>query len=106
MKHHTIYSTSDISFIRNYTLLKNRTIQLSILILSLFFIQNNLTAQTILSKIVIDAGHGGKDPGASGKYSREKDVVLSIALKTGQLIKKKYPDVEIIYTRKTDVFIP
>jgi len=72
----------------------------------MFFIQNNLSAQTILNKIVIDAGHGGKDPGASGKYSREKDVVLSVALKTGQLIKKKYPDVEIIYTRKTDVFIP
>jgi len=55
---------------------------------------------------VIDAGHGGKDPGASGKYSREKDVVLAIALKTGQLLKKKYPNLEIIYTRKTDVFIP
>jgi len=66
----------------------------------------SISAQSSLNKIVIDAGHGGKDPGASGKYSREKDVVLSIALKTGQLLKKKYPNIEIIYTRKTDVFIP
>ena len=106
MKHHTIYSTSNIYFPKKYISLKYSTIRLAIFVISLFFIQNNLSAQTILNKIVIDAGHGGKDPGASGKYSREKDVVLSIALKTGQLIKTKYPDVEIIYTRKTDVFIP
>ncbi|NOR87043.1 MAG: N-acetylmuramoyl-L-alanine amidase [Bacteroidales bacterium] len=71
----------------------------------LLFNPRNINAQTTLSKIVIDAGHGGKDPGASGKYSREKDIVLAIALKTGQLIKERYPQVEIIYTRKTDVFI-
>lgn len=63
-------------------------------------------AQNYLNKIVIDAGHGGKDPGASGKYSREKDVVLKVALQTGQELKKLHPDIEIIYTRKTDVFIP
>ena len=63
-------------------------------------------AQQVLNKIVIDAGHGGKDPGASGKYSREKDVVLAIALKTGAFIKEMHPDVEIVYTRKTDIFIP
>ncbi len=63
-------------------------------------------SQARLQKIVIDAGHGGKDPGASGKYTREKDVVLNVALQTGKIIKQKYPDVEIIYTRQTDVFIP
>lgn len=63
-------------------------------------------SQNYLDKIVIDAGHGGKDPGASGKYSREKDVVLKIALQTGKELKKLYPDLDIIYTRKTDVFIP
>ena len=72
----------------------------------LLFSTNSAYSQNTLKKIVIDAGHGGKDPGASGKYSREKDVVLAIALKTGNLLKKKYPNLEIIYTRKTDIFIP
>jgi len=58
-----------------------------------------------LSVIVIDAGHGGKDPGAVGKNSMEKNIVLSIALKLGKLINDKYPDVKVIYTRSSDVFI-
>ncbi len=58
-----------------------------------------------VSRVVIDAGHGGKDPGALGTYSREKDIALSIALKTGEYIKKYLPEVEVIYTRKTDVFV-
>lgn len=59
-----------------------------------------------LKTIVIDAGHGGKDPGALGKFTKEKDVVLSVALKFGNLIKENYPDVNVIYTRSTDVFVP
>lgn len=55
-------------------------------------------------KIVIDAGHGGKDIGTSGKFSKEKDVALSIALETGNIIKQYLPDVEVIYTRKDDSF--
>lgn len=66
----------------------------------------DIQSQNLVDRIVIDAGHGGKDPGASGKHSREKDIVLSIALKTGKLIEKNLKDVNIIYTRKTDVFIP
>lgn len=61
-----------------------------------------------LKKVVIDAGHGGRDPGAispDGKV-REKNITLSVALKLGELINKRYPDVEVIYTRKTDIFIP
>jgi N-acetylmuramoyl-L-alanine amidase len=54
---------------------------------------------------VIDAGHGGKDPGTSGRRSREKDVVLSLALQVGKYIQENLPDVEVIYTRKSDVFI-
>ena len=65
------------------------------------FSQNN----GVIRKIVIDAGHGGKDPGAVGKNSREKDITLSIALKTGSYIERNFPDVEVIYTRKTDRFI-
>lgn len=56
--------------------------------------------------VVIDAGHGGKDSGALGKKSKEKDIVLAIALKTGKYIKKYLPDVKVVYTRTTDVFIP
>ena len=58
-----------------------------------------------LRRVVIDAGHGGKDPGTVGKRSREKDVVLSLALRVGHYIEENLPDVEVIYTRKTDVFI-
>lgn len=56
-------------------------------------------------KVVIDAGHGGHDPGALGKHSNEKDIALAIALKAGKLIEKNLRDVEVIYTRKTDVFV-
>ncbi len=56
-------------------------------------------------KVVIDAGHGGKDPGALGRRSKEKDIALSIALKTGAYINKYLPDVEVIYTRDNDEFI-
>jgi N-acetylmuramoyl-L-alanine amidase len=58
-----------------------------------------------IKKVVIDPGHGGKDPGAVGKKSKEKDIVLSIALKTGKYIEDNLPDVEVIYTRKTDEFV-
>jgi N-acetylmuramoyl-L-alanine amidase len=58
-----------------------------------------------IHRVVIDAGHGGKDPGALGPHSREKDIALAIALKTGEYISKNLPDVEVIYTRKTDVFV-
>ncbi|MCF8303439.1 MAG: N-acetylmuramoyl-L-alanine amidase [Bacteroidales bacterium] len=55
--------------------------------------------------VVLDAGHGGKDPGAVGKHTYEKDIVLSIVLKTGEYINKYCDDVEVIYTRKTDRFV-
>jgi len=55
--------------------------------------------------IVIDAGHGGKDIGARGVVENEKDITLDVALRFGQLIEKNYKDVQVIYTRKTDVFL-
>lgn len=61
---------------------------------------------TKLNVVVIDPGHGGKDSGASSAGVKEKDIVLAIALKLGKLIEDTYPDVKVIYTRKTDVFIP
>lgn len=56
--------------------------------------------------VVLDAGHGGKDPGAIGRISREKNINLSVALALGKLIEKNCPDTRVIYTRKSDVFIP
>ena len=56
--------------------------------------------------VVLDAGHGGKDAGAVGKFSKEKDLNLKLALKVGELITEQYPDVKVVYTRSTDVFIP
>lgn len=56
--------------------------------------------------IVIDAGHGGHDPGAIGKISKEKNINLKVALKLGTLIRQNCDDVKVIYTRSSDVFIP
>lgn len=56
--------------------------------------------------LVIDAGHGGKDVGALGAFSNEKDINLNVALAFGRLVEDNLPDVKVIYTRKTDVFIP
>lgn len=55
--------------------------------------------------VVIDPGHGGSDPGAVGKYSREKDIALDISLKFGKMIEEKYKDIKVIYTRTDDSFV-
>ena len=56
--------------------------------------------------LVLDAGHGGNDPGAVGKYSKEKDINLRVTLRVGQLVEQNCKDVKVVYTRKTDVFVP
>lgn len=60
-----------------------------------------------LKTVVIDPGHGGKDPGALGKTRKtdEKHIVLSVAKKFGDKIKAAYPDVKVVYTRSTDTFV-
>ena len=60
-----------------------------------------------LKTVVIDPGHGGKDPGAPGKTSAnsEKHIVLKISKLLGQKIKDAYPDVKVVYTRSNDVFL-
>jgi N-acetylmuramoyl-L-alanine amidase len=71
-------------------------------------IANRSISQTGLgiNTVVIDPGHGGKDPGAVGvKKTYEKNVALSVCLKLGALIKSNFPNVKVIYTRSTDEFI-
>jgi len=68
---------------------------------------NEQKKRWMIDTIVLDAGHGGKDPGAIGyKKIREKDIVLPIILSLGRIIQEKMPDVNVVYTRRKDVFIP
>lgn len=79
-----------------------------VVIFSVFLVAGSFTAVDLqdyrIRKIVIDAGHGGKDPGTSGDISKEKDVALAIAMETGRIIKENMPNVEIIYTRTGDSY--
>ena len=74
-----------------------------ITLLLMGFVVLNAQEQKKLKTVVIDAGHGGNKPGAVGKKSMEKDIVLSVALKFGEAIKNNFSDVNVIYTRTTDV---
>ena len=58
-----------------------------------------------ISTVVIDPGHGGKDSGALGAISKEKDINLTVALLVGDYIKKNCPDVTVVFTRERDVFV-
>ncbi len=80
------------------------------LIIVLLFLSSstfqNSTDKYDIKTVVIDAGHGGKDDGATGPTGvKEKNVALSVALKLGAKIHEEYPNVKIIYTRSSDVFI-
>ena len=57
-----------------------------------------------VSKIVLDAGHGGRDGGARGQFSNEKDLTLAVALRVGKLMADSMKDVEVVYTRTSDVY--
>lgn len=87
--------------------------RLFFLFLALLLIDFSAAAQSTdelyrMKTIVIDAGHGGKDPGnlGTGRYkTKEKDIALDVALRVGGYIQKQFPDINVIYTRDTDVFI-
>ncbi len=81
--------------------------KLFLLFSAIFFAFLPVWAQTTgkTFKVVIDAGHGGQDPGCIGLTLKEKDVNLDMALRVGKLISENCPDVQVIYTRTTDVFI-
>lgn len=74
----------------------------------ILFSFNDVVGQKEVGKIKVvclDAGHGGKDPGALGAKTYEKHIVLAVVLKLGKLIEENYPDVKVIYVRSTDVFL-
>jgi N-acetylmuramoyl-L-alanine amidase len=76
------------------------------LLFSLVFIGTSITfaQQATPFKVVLDAGHGGKDPGTMRGAIREKDIVLDVVLRLGKMLEQQ-PGIKVIYTRKTDVFI-
>ena len=87
-------------------ILKNRAI--IFLLPAIFLLTSSSTLQNSdfkVKKIVIDAGHGGKDPGTHGKFTKEKNITLTVAKKFGSYIKEYLPDVEVIYTRTNDTFV-
>ncbi|MCM1292637.1 MAG: N-acetylmuramoyl-L-alanine amidase [Bacteroides sp.] len=69
----------------------------------ILFVVTDVCAKDFI--VVIDAGHGGKDSGALGKSTKEKDLNLAVALKLGKEIQSRYKDVKVVYTRSTDVFV-
>ncbi len=77
----------------------------TVFLLFFFVISVSVTAAKTPFVVVLDAGHGGHDPGAVGAHIQEKKINLEVVLKLGQLIEKNYDDVKVIYTRKTDKYI-
>ena len=80
--------------------------KITLLLVAFLFLAAGMYAANQRFTLVIDAGHGGHDAGALGAKSKEKNINLNVALKVGQLIQNNCNDVKVIYTRKTDVFIP
>jgi N-acetylmuramoyl-L-alanine amidase len=98
------------SFLRyfNNLLIRNLQIHRILPVILLFFLPGNAfhaQKRTMLRTVVIDAGHGGHDPGAMGRKAKEKNINLSIALKLGNLIQRNFKDVRVIYTRDKDFFV-
>jgi N-acetylmuramoyl-L-alanine amidase len=93
---------------KNIPLLRPNQILITIIcLIFILFADNQSVAQEYKIKtIVIDAGHGGKDGSTRGAYSTEKEVALRTALRLGKLIQDSLKDVNVIYTRTDDTFIP
>lgn len=101
-------SSKNITFVPNlqeiFKVVKRTFLYIN-LVIALFFVLPVSQAKEKTFTVVIDAGHGGKDPGARGSSINEKAINLAVALRLGSLISEKHDDVKVIYTRKTDVFI-
>jgi len=76
---------------------------ITLIFFSLIVIKQTSAQGYKIKTIVIDPGHGGRKPGASGSFSKEKDISLKVALKLGEIIKEELPDIKVIFTRKTDI---
>ena len=75
-------------------------------LIGLLLLAVTLQAANAKFTLVIDAGHGGHDAGAVGSITKEKTINLNVALAFGKLVENNCPDVKVVYTRKTDVFVP
>ncbi|MBN2767434.1 MAG: N-acetylmuramoyl-L-alanine amidase [Paludibacteraceae bacterium] len=86
---------------------KNIFFRFSGLLLAFFLLQLTYTVQAQKTNftLVLDAGHGGHDPGAVGAIAREKDLNLNVILRLGALVEKNFKDVKVVYTRKTDKYL-
>ncbi len=98
-----------ITFISRYKMQFNfRFLLIIVTFLSVSFVslsQRSKNALPTIKTVCIDAGHGGKDPGCHGSSANEKTVCLSMALKLGAKIKESFPNVNVVYTRDSDVFV-
>ena len=83
----------------------HKILRLTIALLLMAWLTGTMQARQSYT-LVIDAGHGGHDSGAKGAFSKEKDINLKVALAFGSMVEQHCPDVKVIYTRKTDVFVP
>lgn len=83
----------------------SRTSIMTLITLLLLSLSMTLHSQKQQFVVVIDPGHGGKDPGAIGSSSKEKDIALAVGKKLGELIKNSHNDVKVIYTRYSDKFV-
>lgn len=75
------------------------------IVLSGLFLSSQIYAQENRFTVVLDAGHGGHDPGAIGSFSKEKDINLGVVLSLGEMIEKSFDNVKVVYTRKTDKYL-
>lgn len=94
------------TMIKNYNIFSKLVlIQAVIILIFCSFYPHKDDPKRKVRIIVIDPGHGGKDPGCNGVSCKEKEVALAVSLKLGKLIEENIKDVKVIFTRKTDVFV-
>ena len=103
-----MFQASNLNKIGKISLLFLKRIFVIFLLFFFSFPAKSQDANKGIKKIVIDPGHGGKDSGTMGtkRYKQyEKHIALAVSLKLGDYIAKAFPDIEVVYTRKTDVFL-